>query len=150
MEGRHGIHFEPNIEPFFPVQLVETARRNGQPQLDDAGPQVVVQVDDAIVPLGSELTNEVIQVSIQVDSFVDMGIGFDEGLKGSLGAIVDFGTRNLLFQATYNRRRQHDVADGRKPDNQELGRGGMHCRQIYDMAGRYLKERCKTCVIADL
>ncbi len=44
MDVGHAVHLRIHQQPLFPVQLVKSMRLHAQPCLDDAGPQVVVQV----------------------------------------------------------------------------------------------------------
>ena len=55
VHARQLVNFEVDQQPLLPVQLVEAAGFHAQPQLDEAGAQVVVQVDDVVELLGFQL-----------------------------------------------------------------------------------------------
>ena len=104
----------------MPVQLVERIGFYAQLQLNEAGAKVVVQVDDVVELLGAKLPYQFTQRAIEVMAPVDVGVVFEEGGKGAFSGEMHFSTRHLLFQASYHRRGEYNVTDGRKPQDEKL------------------------------
>jgi hypothetical protein len=61
-------------QPFFEVQFVERRRPHPQREFDNAGAQVIMQIDDEIEFLVAKIPDQLAKVILQVMNFVNIWV----------------------------------------------------------------------------
>ena len=124
MQAWHAVTFEVHQEPLLHVQLGEAVRGDTEGTLYPCRAQVVVQVDHLVEAFSLQLWDQLAEVIAQLVNLAHMRVEPHEVGENTLGRHMDLGILRVLLQASQHRTREHDVADGREAEDEDLhGRG---------------------------
>ena len=93
------------------------------------GTPVLMQVNDIIIMFLTKAPHQLFQVSHKLIYLINMGIRGIDRLVRRLGQHMQFHVRQLLTDATDDRRSQYDVANGTESDDKNLFQNVLFLQQ---------------------
>jgi hypothetical protein len=111
-------HFKIDGEPLLNIKLVKSTAFYSEPAFYDGGSVIFVKIGNEIESLFAQPGDEVPEIVIKGPDPVNVGAGGNHGLKLFFRKKMNFGARELQFQATHHGTGEDNVANGTEPDHQ--------------------------------
>jgi len=124
VQMRHTVDLEIHQQPLPEIKLVEGCRRFLQPRFHLCRADVAVQVENKIELLAAQLGHHLGHIFFDRVNPGDVGIVLENAPECAFGEVMNFCIGHLLLKATYNRRRQHDIADRAEPYDEKFFQNG--------------------------